>query len=475
MFLLWGKNSMRKGIVIVIIGLFIVVNIIPGMGGSIKDENKNYGEFLSNTVIQSNILGCYRNNIVAISDEFSFDCMSYTEHEPIYIDGNENFNVENGVTTGKGTVEYPYVIEGWEINCDIQDGIVIRNTSVYFMIKNCFIYNGEMKNDGIVFYNVTNGTIEYNIITRNRNGIMFRAQYPGKENSNDNIISNNSITYNTGDGIHFEHTGWGWHSMNSIFSNDIVSNTRGIYMVMSAKNQILYNNIISNDGYGIQLDMCKGGGEQNIIHHNNFFNNKGEEGQVCEWGNPLNYWNDSYPSGGNFWSDYDGKDSYHGPNQNILGSDGIGDLPYDIFEGKNQDRYPLMEPWNFSNDSPNKPSKPVGQINGKIRQEYSYTTNTTDPDGNQVYYNWSWGDNTYSGWIGPYDSGEKINESHIWTIKDNYEIKVKARDIYGAESDWSEPLTIRMPKTYTYNTKMELLLKMLERFPFFEKILKQYL
>ena len=332
-----------------------------------------------------------------------------------------------------------------------------------------------MKNDGIVFYNVTNGTIEYNIITRNRNGVMFRAQYPGKENSNDNIISNNSITYNTEDGIHFEHTGWGWHSMNSIFSNDIVSNTRGIYMIMSAKNQVLYNNIFSNDGYGIQLDMCMGGGELNIIHHNNFLHNKGDEGQVCEWGDPLNYWNNSYPYGGNFWSDYNGKDSYHGSNQDIQGSDGIGDLPYDVPEGKNQDKYPLMEPGNISNNPPNKPSKPVGQINGMIRQEYSYTTNTTDPDGNQVYYNWSWGDNAYSGWIGPYDSGEKINESHIWAMKGNYEIKVKARDIYGYESEWSDPLAIRMPKIYTYNPIIQLLLKMLERFPFFEKILNQYL
>ena len=32
-------------------------------------------------------------------------------------------------------------------------------------------------------------------------------------------------------------------------------------------------------------------------------------------------------------------------NQDILGSDGIGDTPYDIPEGSNQDLYPLMDPW----------------------------------------------------------------------------------------------------------------------------------
>jgi parallel beta-helix repeat protein len=202
-----------------------------------------------------------------------------------------------------------------------------------------------MKKDGIVFYNVTNGAIKYNLIGSNRNGIIFRDQYLGKENSDDNIISNNSIIYNTNDGIHFEHTLWGWHSRNNVISNYIFSNTRGIYMIMSANNQILYNNIISNDGYGIQLDRCIGGGEHNIIHHNNICDNKGDEGQVCEWGDPINYWNDSYPSGGNYWSDYIEKDQYSGPNQDLPGSDGIGDVPYVILGGNSQDNYPFMDPF----------------------------------------------------------------------------------------------------------------------------------
>ncbi len=125
---------------------------------------------------------------------------------------------------------------------------------------------------------------------------------------------------------------------------------------------------------------------------------------------------------------------------------------------------------NSNNNPPNKPSKPFGQKNGKIGQNYSYTINTTDPDGDQVYYNWSWGDNTYSGWIGPYDSGEKINESHIWTMKGNYEIKVKARDIYGYKSEWSDPLSITMPKSKAGGIPL-FLQRFFQRFPFFEKIL----
>jgi hypothetical protein len=56
----------------------------------------------------------------------------------------------------------------------------------------------------------------------------------------------------------------------------------------------------------------------------------------------TNDWDDGYPSGGNYWADYRGVDKNHGENQNIPGSDGLGDTPYQILGGAGQDRYPLM-------------------------------------------------------------------------------------------------------------------------------------
>jgi hypothetical protein len=52
-------------------------------------------------------------------------------------------------------------------------------------------------------------------------------------------------------------------------------------------------------------------------------------------------WDNGYPSGGNYWSDYTGTDLYSGPYQNETGSDGIGDTSYDI-DVNNRDNYPLM-------------------------------------------------------------------------------------------------------------------------------------
>jgi hypothetical protein len=55
----------------------------------------------------------------------------------------------------------------------------------------------------------------------------------------------------------------------------------------------------------------------------------------------VNFWDFGYPAGGNYWSDYAGLDVKNGSNQDQLGSDGIGDTPYIIYEN-NKDNYPLM-------------------------------------------------------------------------------------------------------------------------------------
>ena len=102
----------------------------------------------------------------------------------------------------------------------------------------------------------------------------------------------------------------------------------------------------------------------------------------------------------------------------------------------------------FENQQPNRPSRPSGPSSGKVNEEHTYTTLTTDPDGNQIYYMFDWGDYTNSGWLGPFGSGEECSASHIWFEQGSYQVRVKAQDSNGAESDWSDPLPVSMPKTY---------------------------
>ncbi|MCK4332859.1 MAG: hypothetical protein KAV40_04700 [Thermoplasmatales archaeon] len=95
------------------------------------------------------------------------------------------------------------------------------------------------------------------------------------------------------------------------------------------------------------------------------------------------------------------------------------------------------------NDPPETPTID-GPTSGIAGAEVEFSLVTTDPDEDDVYYWVDWGDGTNSDWLGPYQSGTTVNASHIWTVGGDYEIKVKAKDIYLDESGWSEPLTIHI-------------------------------
>jgi hypothetical protein len=99
---------------------------------------------------------------------------------------------------------------------------------------------------------------------------------------------------------------------------------------------------------------------------------------------------------------------------------------------------------------PNKPDKPDGPTKIKVGKTYSFTTSTTDPDGDKLYYWFDWGDGTNSGWLGPYNSGEIVTARHVWDSKGNYNIRVRAKDIHGGLSEWSDSLPISVPFSYPY-------------------------
>jgi nitrous oxidase accessory protein NosD len=68
----------------------------------------------------------------------------------------------------------------------------------------------------------------------------------------------------------------------------------------------------------------------NTFYHNSFINNT--QHVHIETAGHANSWDNGYPSGGNYWSDYNGTEANH---------DGIGDTPY-VIDANNIDNYPLM-------------------------------------------------------------------------------------------------------------------------------------
>jgi parallel beta-helix repeat protein len=140
--------------------------------------------------------------------------------------------------------------------------------------------------------------------------------------SSNNSMSGNNIT-NNNVGICLYSS-----SNNSVSGNNITNNGYGIELYSSSDDNTVSGNNIANNGYGIELYWSS---NNFTIYHNNFVNNTY---QVSSSG-LANVWDDGYPSGGNYWSDYNGTDG---------NGDGVGDTRY-VVDANDTDGYPLMAPY----------------------------------------------------------------------------------------------------------------------------------
>jgi len=160
--------------------------------------------------------------------------------------------------------------------------------------------------------------IQDNIFCNNRQGIYLYWY-----TSINNLVINNSIMNSQSYGIEI------WYSKNNTISGNVLkSNYEGIRLSWEAVNNSIFENTLWDNYVGVSLS-CDIGDESsdNSFYHNNFLDNTN---QVTSF-NSISTWDDGYPSGGNYWSDYTGVDA---------DGDGIGDTPY-IVDGDSQDNYPL--------------------------------------------------------------------------------------------------------------------------------------
>jgi len=238
----------------------------------------------------------------------------------------ENQNVSDG-TVG--------ILMGFSSGNTIANNTASANSRygiyIYQSSGNTIINNNASNNYyGIYLSKSNSNTITNNTPSNNNYGISL-------SNSESNNITNNTAYSNNYDGIYLYYS-----NSNNITSNTASSNNYyGIYLSNSDSNNIT-NNTASNSWYSIYLYSSN----SNTIYHNNFITNANQAYDSTG----SNLWNLSYPEGGNYWSDYDGADSFSGPNQDILGSDGIGDTYYtNIYGGSGAlDNYPLMHPTSYT-------------------------------------------------------------------------------------------------------------------------------
>ncbi|RLC80787.1 MAG: hypothetical protein DRI61_04985, partial [Chloroflexi bacterium] len=273
----------------------------------------------------------------------------------IIADNSDNFRVEGSVLLDFiQDVDTSNTVDGKPIYYWInRQNEEVSPSAGYVTLVNCTnitVKNLGLDNEAIRLFFTRNSTIAQNTVTN----YLYGDGGIWVSNSSNNNVYGNNIT-NGWFGIYLDSS-----SYNTIYGNTIagilevggitlsgssynnvhdntITDGLGLWLWGSSNNMITQNTVDANSWYGgLQIS----GSSNNVIYHNNFVMNRDQ----IYISDSVNVWDDSYPSGGNFWSNYTGIDEFSGPNQDEPGSDGIGDTPY-IIDEDNQDRYPLMNPW----------------------------------------------------------------------------------------------------------------------------------
>ena len=114
---------------------------------------------------------------------------------------------------GNGTQVNPYIIEEYTLDALEDNAIIVRNTRMYFTIRNCTISNAKV---GILFENVTFGLIQHNMF--NSNNVSIKID----ESANCSVVTS-TITNCTDYAIKLTTT-----AVNcSVFQNDFIDNNVG--------------------------------------------------------------------------------------------------------------------------------------------------------------------------------------------------------------------------------------------------------
>jgi parallel beta-helix repeat protein len=270
-----------------------ILNCVYGISLSSSENSILSGNYLYNNSIGIKFL--YSSNNVLNNNTLE------ANGNPLWFDGEWVNSIDSSNTINGKPIHYFTNQKDLVINSSLYPKIgylaFINCTNI--VVKNLDFTDSY---NGIVMVSTTNSTITQNRITNNERGIYLYGSYG-----------------------------------NSITGNYVANNRNGIIVETTLANTIVANEI-RNNNYGIIIS-----GKNQVIYHNNFISNlKDAEGDG--WSSlssaPLTFgihvWDNGYPSGGNYWSNYNGADA---------NNDGIGDTPYILNQKRNiTDRYPLMKP-----------------------------------------------------------------------------------------------------------------------------------
>ena len=294
---------------------------------------------------------------------------AYTPHAPIQIFSNGDFTAANGVVRGSGTAGDPYMIEGWEIAA-ASSGIAIRDTDKFFVIRNVYIHGSPMGYSWVWLGFLSNGRVEDSLFTDNwaaAFGNYVTNVTFARNNATRNVEGfgvaysrNVSFLFSTASSADAAGISFGASTEVLVAGNLLVGNQWGVHALSESEGIVRNNEVRANTGVGVRLYQQSLGGSV-AVYGNRIV---GNAVQAEDDGGPNNRWDDGYPRGGNYWSDYAGVDDCSGPLQDVCPDpDGIGDTPYGI-DADSRDGYPLVAPPGPIEDPPAPPEIASADLDG---------------------------------------------------------------------------------------------------------------
>ena len=251
-----------------------------------------------------------QGNNVTGNDVFGISLWNYSNHNTI----SENNVMANDYGIGLDLSSINEIRDNL-IVANSQDGVILDAYSDH----NIFSSNTVTDNGyGIELYDSSNNLISQNNLTRNTNyGLLLYY-------SSDNIVSGNNVTLSDIEGIFLS-----FSHFNHVNGNYIENTGNGLTVGHGSSNNSILENTIMHNNYGFQVISSS----NNTFCQNRLINNTN---QVAS-SDSKNTWDCGYPSGGNYWSDYE--ERY--PSANELDGSGLWNTPY-VIDGNNQDDYPII-------------------------------------------------------------------------------------------------------------------------------------
>lgn len=486
---IWGKCNIsnnifqynKVGILAMNDNNIIANNIIKSCwqnGKGIKFIGTNHDNIIINNEITNMPVGI--DIIFSINDTLKNNKLYHNGVGIKFSESNDNFIIFNDIFENNHGVyldaSHNNYIYGNNINSNVFHGLFFELSNGNSINKNLISYTNDYPLGnyyGLYFNTSSSNNISRNIIQHNRVGIKFY------ENSNENMIYNNDFcnSYQNGRNAVDEYANY-WDNENvGNYWDDytgIDSDGDGIGDTPYNIDGEIYDNypFINESGWNAPPSKPSINGpllgKSNISYEYLFCSTDPDNDEIyyeIDWGD------EDIVRVGPFKSGYCFKVSHKWIEGGLYDLEICAcnfDYIHYIFEGvSNQTIVNIVD---ADNNPPDKPTI-IGESSGKAGIEHEYKFVSIDPEGDDIKeYFIDWGDN-YGLSFGPYPSGIEASAKHTWSEKGDYTIKAKAKDVYGAESEWAT-FAVSMPR----NRAMQIpFLNFFEQYPILYQLLHIFL